>query len=185
MRSMLMPRRSHHTESFERLNSPLGKRNAVVGADGLRQAAFLEKPLKGPESRVFFVRFQSFAKQQKTGSVVGDREGIAVAFVAEQELALIISAPQIIGVQALGQRRSLCPRAAAQPRPTHQSMPIEHSMDSATGRDFDGVRQSPQQALADLASSPAWFLAPGCDDRRLYLLGQLIGVSKRSPRPVT
>src|ERR1700682_5731892 len=37
------------------------KRNAVVGADGLRQAAFLEKPLKGPESRVFFVRFQSFA----------------------------------------------------------------------------------------------------------------------------
>jgi hypothetical protein len=147
-------------------------------------AAFLEKPLKGPESRVFFVRFQSFAEQQKTGSVVGDREGITVAFVAEHELALIISAPQIIRVQALGQRRSLCPCAAAQPRPTHESMPIEHGVDSATGRDLDGVRQSPQQALADLASSPAWFLAPGCDDRRLHLLGQLIGVTKGPARAV-
>src|SRR5215467_9694486 len=45
--------------------------------------------------------------------------------------------------------------------------------------------QSAQQALADLTSSPAWFLAPGCDDRRLYRLGQLVGVSKRSASPVT
>jgi len=63
-------------------------------------------------------------------------------------------------------------------------MPIEHGVNGATGWDFDGVRPSPQQALADLASSPAGFLAPGCHDRRLYLLGQLIGVSKGPPRAV-
>ena len=57
-------------------------------------------------------------------------------------------------------------------------------MDGATGGDLDGVRQSPQQALADLASSPGWFLAPGSDDCRLYWLGQLIGVTEGPANPV-
>jgi hypothetical protein len=46
-----------------------------------------------------------------------------------------------------------------------QRVPVQHGLDGAAGRDLDGVRQSPQQALADLAGSPSWFLAPGCDDR--------------------
>jgi hypothetical protein len=49
-----------------------------------------------------------------------------------------------------------------------------------SGGDFDGMRQSPQQALANLASSPGWFLAPGCDDCRFYWFGQLIGIAKGS-----
>ena len=44
--------------------------------------------------------------------------------------------------------------------------------------------QSPQQALANLACSPVWFLAPGCDDCRFYLLGQLIGVAMRPSRAI-
>src|SRR5215469_5154314 len=59
-----------------------------------------------------------------------------------------------------------------------QAMPIENGVNGAAGGDFDRVRQSPQQALADFASSPSWFLAPGCDDRRLDLFRELVGVAK-------
>ena len=42
--SMVMPSRSHHTESLESLNSPFGeaKGNAIVRADRLRQTALFE-----------------------------------------------------------------------------------------------------------------------------------------------
>ena len=61
---------------------------------------------------------------------------------------------------------------------TDQAVTIEHGMDGAGRGDLDGMRQSPQQALADLASSPMGFLTPGCDDGRLYLFGQLVGVAE-------
>src|SRR5579872_3935374 len=65
-----------------------------------------------------------------------------------------------------------------------QAVAIEHSVDRADGRDFDAVRQSSHQALADLACSPVRFLAPGCDDCRRDLLGQLVGVPKGPAGPV-
>src|SRR5690349_18965736 len=65
-----------------------------------------------------------------------------------------------------------------------QAVAIEHSVDRADGRDFDAVRQSSHQALADLACSPAGFLAPGCDDCRSDLLGQLVGIPKGPAGPI-
>src|SRR5579872_4237419 len=64
-------------------------------------------------------------------------------------------------------------------------MAIEHGVDGGAGRDLDRVRQSSHQALADLACSPVGFLAPGCDDCRLDLLRQLVGVSEGAPGPIT
>jgi hypothetical protein len=63
MRSIAMPRRSHQTESFERLNNALGpcEGHAIVGADGKRQAAFVEQPLEGRAGEVFAGRLESFA----------------------------------------------------------------------------------------------------------------------------
>lgn len=65
-----------------------------------------------------------------------------------------IGAPEIVGARAFRQRRTL---GAGSPAggTTDQAATIEYGMDSATGGDFDGVRQTPQQALADLASSPS------------------------------
>jgi hypothetical protein len=63
-------------------------------------------------------------------------------------------------------------------------MPIQDGVDGADGGHFDRVRQSPQQALADLAGTPVWFLAPGGDDCRFYGLGQLIGVPMRPSRAI-
>ena len=55
MRSIAMPRRSHQTESLERLNKAFGpgEGHAVVGADGQRQASLAEEPFKGRDGRVF------------------------------------------------------------------------------------------------------------------------------------
>jgi len=52
------------------------KGHSAVAANVGRQAALLEKPLKDRESIVFSSRGKSFASEEKTAGVVGDREGI-------------------------------------------------------------------------------------------------------------
>src|SRR5205814_4262207 len=65
-----------------------GERHAVVGANGRRQAALEEQLLESGDGGVFAGRIQRFAKEQKTGGVIGDGERVAVVSVAELELAL-------------------------------------------------------------------------------------------------
>src|SRR5581483_3202202 len=161
-----------------------GERNTIVGADGLGQTPFFEKTLKSGESEDFPIGLQGLTEQQITGSMVGHGERITVAFIAELELALVVGAPQMVWFQALGQGSALS--ASAWPAGTaYQTVTIEYGVDGACGRDLDRVRQSPQQALANLACTPVWFLAPGCDDCRFNLLGQLVGVSKGPANAVT
>ena len=67
MRSMVMPRR---------------ERDAIIGADATGQTAFLKEPRKGRKSEGFTGGFQSFAEQQIARGVIGDRQRVAVFFVA-------------------------------------------------------------------------------------------------------
>jgi len=71
------------------------ERNPVVAADGPWQAAFVEQALKGGKREIFAVRFQRFTQQQVTRAVVGDGQGIAIASIAQLELALVIGAPEM------------------------------------------------------------------------------------------
>ena len=57
-------------------------------------------------------------------------------------------------------------------------------MHGAGGRHLDGVGQFTQEPLADLARSPVGLLAFGCNNRGFYLLGQLVGITKRPSCPV-
>ena len=85
--------------------------------------------------------------------MVGDGERVAVAAVAELELALEVGAPQIVGRGACRQRRAV--RAVA--RPAHaldQAMAIEHGMDGAFGGNPDIAGEPADQQLADLARAP-------------------------------
>ena len=49
IRSISMPNLSHHTESLERLNKPLG--DAIVGANGGRQPILAKKSFKSRKSK--------------------------------------------------------------------------------------------------------------------------------------
>ena len=90
-----------------------GEGDAVVGADGGGQATLEEQLLEGGDGGVFAGGIEGFAKQQETGGVVGDGQGVAVVTVAELELALEVGAPQIVGRNAGGQRRSAGPWTGA------------------------------------------------------------------------
>ena len=108
MRSMAMPSLSHQTESLERLKRRVraGEGDAVVGADGLRQAALLEELLEGGDGEVLAGRLERFAQQQEARGVVGDGQRVAVSAVAELELALEVGAPEVVGGRARRQRRA-------------------------------------------------------------------------------
>ena len=99
MRSMPMPRRSHQTASLLRLNKACAeaKGHAVVAADVGGQATLLEKPLKHGESVVFSGGRKRFAGEQKTAGMIGDGQRITVLAIAQQELAFVIGAPELIG----------------------------------------------------------------------------------------
>src|SRR5260370_19651285 len=76
--------------------------HAVVAADAGRQAALLKKPLKHSESVVFPGRRKSLTGEEITARMVRDRQRVAVLTIGEQELALVIGAPQFIGPLANG-----------------------------------------------------------------------------------
>lgn len=89
--------------------------------------------------------------------MIGNGERIAVAAIAELELALEVGAPQIIGSSTRGQRRAA--RPVARPAATlDQAMAIEHRMDGAFGRNPDIAIEPPDQQFADLARAPVRFL---------------------------
>src|SRR6266851_8612624 len=78
------------------------ERNAVVAADVGRQAALLKKPLKHCKSVVFAGRRKRLTGEEKTAGMIGDGQRVAVLTIAQQELALVIGAPQFIGSLAQG-----------------------------------------------------------------------------------
>src|SRR6516225_4683050 len=65
-----------------------------------RQTAFFKQSLKDRKGEVFAGRGQRLAGQQVAAGMIGDGQRVAVVTIAEQELALVIRAPQFIGTLA-------------------------------------------------------------------------------------
>jgi len=66
--------------------------------------------------------------------------------IVQLKLALVIGAPEIVGMQALGQGRTLGSTVA----PTHrldQAVAIQHRVNRRSGGSLDLMRQAPQQTL--------------------------------------
>jgi hypothetical protein len=73
------------------------ERHAIIAADVGRQAPVLKKTFKYGESVTFAGGGKGLTGEEKTAGVVGDRQGIAVLAIPEQELTLVIGAPELIG----------------------------------------------------------------------------------------
>ena len=76
--------------------------NTVIAADVRRQAALLKKPLKHGKSVIFFGGREGLTGEEIPAGVIGDGQRIAVLMIAQQELALVIGAPKLIGFLAQG-----------------------------------------------------------------------------------
>src|ERR1700730_4183345 len=115
--------------------------------------------------------------------MIGDRQRITVAAVAQLELALEVDTPQIIGYGALRQRRAA--RAVARPAAApDQAVAIEHRMDGAFGGNPDIAVESPNQPLANLARTPMRLVGLQADNQGLDLGRQLVGVTDWPPGAV-
>jgi hypothetical protein len=73
---------------------------AVVAANVGGQAALLKKPLKHCESVVSAGRRKRLTSEEKTAGRIGDGERIAVVVISQQELSLVVGAPELIGTLA-------------------------------------------------------------------------------------
>src|SRR5215472_812250 len=79
-----------------------GEGHAVVGTNGLGQAAFFKQAFKSGESSLFLDRLHRLAEQQVTAGVIGNGKGITISLIPQHELALVVGAPQRIRSTSLG-----------------------------------------------------------------------------------
>ena len=73
----------------------------------LGQAELLEYPLEYAEGEGLPGAGQCFAAQQLAASEVGDGQRVAIAPIGEHELALVVGAPQIVGLESADWIRSV------------------------------------------------------------------------------
>src|ERR1700720_1975781 len=71
-----------------------GEGHAVVGTNGSGQAAFLKQALKGGKGSLFLDRLHGLAEQKVAASVIGNGQGVTIPLIAQDELALVVGAPQ-------------------------------------------------------------------------------------------
>src|ERR1700728_4575176 len=79
-----------------------GEGHAVVGTNGLGQAAFPKQALKGSKGALFLDGLHGLAEQKVTAGVIGNGQGVAIPLISEHELALIVGAPQGVRSASLG-----------------------------------------------------------------------------------
>ncbi len=130
-----------------------GKRHAVVGPDRLGQAALLEELFEGRNGEVLAGRFERLAEQEEARGVVGDGERVAIAAVAELELAFEVGAPEVVRRRPNRERRSGCTMTRPA-RYLDQPVPMQDGVDRALGRNADIAIQPPDQELADTRVKP-------------------------------
>ena len=159
-----------------------GEGNAIVGSDGPRQAKVLEGPFKHDEGIAFLGGGERVTGDEVAAREVGDGQRIAVAAVAEHELALVVGTPEFVGRRRPRQRRPPGFVAAA-PSAPHQTMPVEDSVDGADGRARQPGIPAPEP-IADLGRSPMGILPLEPDNQRLDLQRELVGMPIGPPAPV-
>jgi hypothetical protein len=156
--------------------------HAVIAPDVGGQAALLEKPFKCGKSVVFPSGRKRFTGEQKTAGVIGDRQRIAILPISQQELSLVVGAPELVGALPRRERSSL----RAPPGTTtalHKAVAIEQGMDGTVGRNFN-PRKSANQTLTNLSSTPGGVLVLQVQDVVLYLERQLVCVVMGPPASI-
>jgi hypothetical protein len=74
------------------------ERHTVIAADVGGQAGLLKKLLKPSKSVIFSGRRKRLTSEQKSAGVISNGQRVAVVLVAEQELAFVISTPELVGL---------------------------------------------------------------------------------------
>lgn len=115
--------------------------------------------------------------------MIGDGQRVAIIFVAQPELALVVGAPQVVGLLPRRQWRTLGTVAFAAAA-LDQTMPLEHGVNGAARGNPDLTGKAAQQAFADLACAPVRLLAFQSEDGGLDLLRQLVAIAPGPARTV-
>src|ERR1700692_5017236 len=79
-----------------------GEGHAVVGTNGLGQAAFPKQALKGSKGALFLDRLHGLAEQKVTAGVIGNGQGGTIPLIPQHELAFVGGGPPSIRSASLG-----------------------------------------------------------------------------------
>jgi hypothetical protein len=93
----------------------------------------LEGAFEDREGHGFLRGGERLAGEQVAAGKIGDGERVAIASIAQHELAFVVGAPEHVGFGGPRQRRAGRPRAPS-PASVHQAVAIEHRVHRADRR---------------------------------------------------
>src|SRR6185436_11174133 len=113
------------------------ERTAIVRQDCAREAVFTEDPLECALRMRPFVRRKRIAREQVTAHVIDHGQRIAVAMIAEEEMALVVDRHEVVRLGGLTPYAQwMCGRCAALAR-LNEIGPAENIASGARGGPFD------------------------------------------------
>src|SRR5690606_37385427 len=110
-----------------------GKGDTVVGTNRPGEPKFLKYTFKNGKGIDGAGRRQPLTRQQVTGSIVTDRQWVAVAAVAQQELSLVVGTPQPTGLLG-GTQCGRLGLVAFALSALHQPVSIQYGVDGTNSR---------------------------------------------------
>src|SRR5690349_4669916 len=149
-----------------------GEGDSIVRADCFRQAAFLEDPFEDAQGVLLPRGFQSFATEEVPGGGVRDGQRKAVSPASQHEPALVVGAPEVVGLHRLPQRSPLGLEATDLPT-LDQAVAVQDRMNRA-GRRSAESRVLSNEELPDFGRPPAGLLLLEANDGALDLGRQLV-----------
>ena len=121
MRSTLIPRRIHQSESRESRASPGDPKGLpFVGQDGPRQTVLTENTLEDPPRVSLLGRQKGIAREKVSADVIDDGERVTVLMIAEEELTFVVDRHQIVRCDCDGASPQRMCRRIASPARGHE-----------------------------------------------------------------
>jgi hypothetical protein len=154
-----------HVELREAMNPGRGEGDAVVGADGARQAGRAKEPVEDRAPAEAFRREEAVAGEEVAGVRVGNREGVAVDPIPGAEGAREVGRPEIVGLER-GCRDDAGMLIVAPPAPLFDEPPARQEITGGADRGPVPRRMPGSEPGHELGRSPAGMRAARRADHR-------------------
>ena len=157
-------------ELRQAVNPRRRERDAIVGANRVRQTVLAEQPVEDRAHAESLGRAQAVTREQVARVLVGHGERVAVHAIAGAKVALEVRGPEIIGVGGLDRHDAGMLEVAPSATFLDQPLARQEIPRRADGREIDG-RVARPEPVQELVRPPARVLPTGLADQRRHRVG--------------
>src|SRR6266851_3087332 len=170
-------------ELRQAVNPRRRERDAIVRANGVRQAVLAEQPVEDRAHAKSPGREQAVTCEEVSRVLVGHGERIAVHAIAGAKVALEVRGPEIIGVRGLDRHDAGMLIVTTATAFLDQALARQEVPRRADGREIDS-RVARTQPVQELVRPPARMAPTGLTNQRRHHVGYFVRTPVRRPAAI-